>query len=412
MNIIYSAPTIVVKSHIIEVANNFSELGNKVHLVTFWKDRPNLHPAIRLYNASVINRRWYRFSDIYMRKFAIEYFNNFLRTYNKSRNVSLFEIILDHITRNEEIDLIYERYATGSSTTAIAKRKKIPIILELNGIWPSDARDKGFSEAYCKEQLRLDLEALSLATSIRVVGSGVRDYYVKHGIDEKKFNVIGNGANPEHFRPLDRDSCRERLGIEKDKKIVGFSGSFQFYAGLECVINAIPLVLKEVPDAHLFLMGHRLPKGVGISDHDIEYLAKENGIQKHLTIAPDRPYSEMPYYINAFDVCLVPLTNARNEFAGCSPLKFHEYLACGKPVVASKIEKIQDYRDIEKENIVFFCQPEDPEDMARQIVRSLNSGQMVKENGKKGRDYVLEHKSWQKITKQILGLIKYDKDIL
>lgn len=411
MNILYSAPTTVVKSHIIEVANNFAELGNIVHLVTFWKDKPKLHPAIEWHNASVRNRHWNEFNDVYIRKFGKEYLKNLFRRNNKSRRISLFEVILNHIIDNERIDFIYERHITGSPTTRIGIDKKIPVVLELNGIWPIDARDKGFSASFCKKQLELDLEALSLATCVRTVGTGVRDYYVKHGIEGTKFHIIGNGANPDHFRPLDRVVCRERIGIDKDKKIIGFSGSFQFYVGLEHVIKAMPLVLKEVPEAHLFLMGRRLPKGSGYSDQDILKYARELNVQNNVTIAPECPYSELSYYINAFDVCLVPLTRRRNEIAGCSSLKFHEYLACGKPVVASRINNIQDYRDIENENIVFFFEPENPKDMARQIVHALNSNSQEEknENGKRARDYVIEHKSWQKIVKQILDLVKESK---
>ena len=164
------------------------------------------------------------------------------------------------------------------------------------------------------------------------------------------------------------------------------------------------------PDAHFFMMGRRLPKGSGVSDKDLLKYARELNVQNNLTIAPESPYSEMPYYINAFDVCLVPLTNKRNEFAGCSPLKFHEYLACGKPVVASKINKIQDYNDIEKEDIVLFCRPENPIDIAEKIVYLLKNDEKAQEIGRRGRQYVLEHKTWRKIAKQIL-LLLVDRDI-
>ncbi len=404
MNILYSAPTAVVKSHIIEVANNFAEMGNLIHLVTFWKDKPKLHPAIKWYNASVRNRNWNEYLDEHVIRFGKEYLKHFFKLNLNNKADSLFEIVLNHIIENEEIDFIYERHSTGSPTTRIGRDKKIPVVLELNGIWPVDARDKGFSESYCQKQIEIDLEALSMATCIRVVGTGIRDYYVRHGIEEKKFHIIGNGANPDHFRPMNRDACREKLGIDKGTKIIGFSGSFQFYVGLVYVIKAMPLVLKEVPEAQLLLMGRRLPEGSGVSDGEIMNLAKDLGLQDHLMLTPECPYSEMPYYINAFDVCLVPLTRRRNELAGCSPLKFHEYLACGKPVVVSKIDKIQDYHDIESDNVVFFCEPDNPKDMAKQIVHVLTSEELVKARCKRGRNYVLTHKNWQQIVKQILKL--------
>jgi len=316
MNILYSAPTTVVKSHIIEVANNFAELGHKVHLVTFWKNKPEINPDITWYNASLRNRHMSELLNEYVIKFGKSYFKDILKLFNKGGKGSLFKVVLNYIIDDNKIDFIYERYNSGSPTSKIGKNKHIPVILELNGIWPFDAKDKGFSESFCNEQLKLDLEALSLATTVRVVGTGIRDYYVKHGIDEKKIHIIGNGANTEHFRPMNRDACRERLGIAKNKKIIGFSGSFQFYVGLEHIIRAMPLVLEKVPDAHLFLMGRRLPKGSGVSDKDIMGLVTELDLPNNITVFPDCLYADMPYYINAFDVCLVPLTSERNEFSG------------------------------------------------------------------------------------------------
>jgi glycosyltransferase involved in cell wall biosynthesis len=52
-----------------------------------------------------------------------------------------------------------------------------------------------------------------------------------------------------------------------------------------------------------------------------------------------RPYAELPTYVAAFDVALIPyLANAYTR--SCFPLKTYEYLAAGKPVVASGLPEL------------------------------------------------------------------------
>ncbi len=58
-----------------------------------------------------------------------------------------------------------------------------------------------------------------------------------------------------------------------------------------------------------------------------------------------RPYEEMPSFIQRFDACLVPF--ARNRLTqGVNPIKLREYLAAGRPVVATALPEIEPYGDV------------------------------------------------------------------
>ena len=60
---------------------------------------------------------------------------------------------------------------------------------------------------------------------------------------------------------------------------------------------------------------------------------------------PAVPYTQLPDYINYFDVCISPML-VNNHTRGNDLLKLHDYLAMGKPIVSTNIGGADDYKDI------------------------------------------------------------------
>ena len=60
-----------------------------------------------------------------------------------------------------------------------------------------------------------------------------------------------------------------------------------------------------------------------------------------------RPYQELPSYLKAFDVCLIPYTGDSFNIHS-SPLKVYEYLATGKPTVSTRLPAVEMFREVIK----------------------------------------------------------------
>ena len=79
-----------------------------------------------------------------------------------------------------------------------------------------------------------------------------------------------------------------------------------------------------------------------------------------------QPQSEIPAYVNAFDVCLNPFRRGRVADS-VSPLKVYEYLAMGRPVVSTPMKALE-MEDVAR--AVVFA--EDANEFCKQVSRCLD----------------------------------------
>jgi glycosyltransferase involved in cell wall biosynthesis len=155
-----------------------------------------------------------------------------------------------------------------------------------------------------------------------------------------KLRIVRWGANTRSFHPgVDGSGVRARLGIASDRLVVGYTGAFYGWHGLEELVAA-SVELRDL-NAMFLLVGE------GERSASIRQLVERSGQSDRFLFTGRVPYADIPAYIAACDVCAAPYNPMRHgrlrdsgEFI-YDPLKLFEYMACGKPVVTLRATNIE-----------------------------------------------------------------------
>ena len=179
------------------------------------------------------------------------------------------------------------------------------------------------------------------------------------------------------------NELRNHHGISENDYIVAFIGNFAPHHGIEYLIKSAPLVLNVLPNTKFLIVGD------GAIKKELINLSERIGVSDKIIFTGKVSYEIVPLYINMANVCLAPFIRVRNERMGLSPLKIYEYLACGKPVVASDIKGIGDL--LRNSNAGIGVKPEDPVELANAIIKLLKNEKLRGKMGKNGRKIVINN---------------------
>lgn len=205
-----------------------------------------------------------------------------------------------------------------------------------------------------------------------------------------KLVELPSGANTDLFRPIPVRECRASLDIDLDKKYIGFAGTLLKHQGVDVLIDAAHSILTKEPTSVFLIIGE------GPMKKQLMNKATTEGIGKSFIFTGQVDYEDMPIWIGAMDICIAPFNND----AGLrSPVKIFDYMACGKPVVASKIEGTTDV--FHHSEAIKLVEPGDAEMLSEAITGLLANQKEAEKMGKRGRAFILEKYDRESIAKRI-----------
>ncbi|OGY85933.1 MAG: hypothetical protein A2233_00355 [Candidatus Kerfeldbacteria bacterium RIFOXYA2_FULL_38_24] len=219
----------------------------------------------------------------------------------------------------------------------------------------------------------------------------------------KKDNVfyIPNGVDVEHFSHLTSTvHFAHELFNQKNspsQKIIGYHGIIQFRLNL----SIFGYLAEKHPDWHLVIIGPNKISGWEFFTRNKHWKNIQNETKNlakkfsNIHFLGGVPYESLPNYLKCFDVAIIPhrvdaLTQSMN------PLKIYEYLAVGKPIVASAVPGADQFQDLIKLAV-------SPEDFSQKIEKALSEDN---EELKQRRINMARQHSWENRIALMLDIIK------
>jgi len=206
-------------------------------------------------------------------------------------------------------------------------------------------------------------------------------------VPEEKFITVYNFVDTDKFNRYEKEKCRRKLKLPKNKKIIFGIGQMTERKGFQYLIEAIPKVIKVREDI-LFVIG-----GKGPTKEKLEKKTQEYEMEEYVKFIGFVPDELLPIWLNACDIFVLP--SLRETF----PIVMLEALASGKPVVGTKIAAMPEV--ISSDEYGLLVEPANPEDLAEKILIALE-----KEWNEKNIKKYAERFTWEKIGKKLTILYK------
>ena len=214
------------------------------------------------------------------------------------------------------------------------------------------------------------------------------DLVCDFGISEERIKSIVFGIDPEEYKIKTEEKGILRNFNIRGSPLIAVISRLDERKGLEELIEAVPLVIKEFPDAKFVILG----KGHKLSE--LKEKSKSLGVEKNIYFAGF--VENIGEILPSFDITVMPSPYE------ALPRSVTESMACGVPVVSVDTGGV---RQIIEDNVDgIICERCSPESIFSGIQRMLKSD--YKKFGEKAREKILKNYSIDNAVKEYIDFCK------
>jgi glycosyltransferase involved in cell wall biosynthesis len=353
-----------------------SQRGHKVDLVTFPVGEPIDLPGLRIFRAGTwlpIRKVPIGFS---LRKVILDF--------------SLLPVFLKRI-RREKYEYIYALEEAAFLVLLLRRWHKLPVIYDMQSSLPEQLKAHPVLGLAVFQRSLRSFERWMVRKADRIVCSaGLRKYVqsIEPSADVREWFFPGIRRE---FLAGELDRLRKEFGIDPDSGVVLYTGNFESYQGVERLLDAALNVVAEVPGTIFVLVGDHSPSRLSLSEA-IDRLRKQGALR----LIPRQPRSEISRFLAMADVVVSPRDDIGNV-----GIKIFEYLAAGKPIVATDTQAHRTVLDEDRAILVDLS----PEAMGSAIVLLLRDRIAGKRLGESARSYAEKNLTWVAFADRIADLL-------
>ncbi|MBI4672672.1 MAG: glycosyltransferase family 4 protein [Chloroflexi bacterium] len=301
-------------------------------------------------------------------------------------------------------DVVMERYYNFSGAGMhAARRANLPALLEVN----APMMDPPGTKKYLADQFLFGLMTRMARTQASIAKRIVTPLAATVPFPEARDKVreIPWGANVELFDRAGLDEKEigdwSRKLNPSNQHVVAFLGSFRAWHGVREFVQVAAEIARTRDDI-LFLM-----IGAGDLLEELRPQVERANLQEQIVLTGAVKYDQVPYYLALADVGVAPFNTAAHPPLRVgfywSPLKVHEYMAMGLPVVTIDVAGLNQIVRHEQEGLLY---PEgDLSALHAAIVRLVDDPALARKLGAAGRARVVQSFSWQKHAELLEGVL-------
>ena len=358
---------------ITDIINKFAELGNEVTVITpdlKWDGEqfnPKINSKIKIIRTitpshtkiKIAARRCQ--SNIKKKAIEIGKFNNF-----------------DFI-----FTIFHPFHLVPKAAVEAGKELDIPSIIKVD-----DAiyqKVSGIKSIQRRIEKMINGKTLRSGTKILVSNNDTKKVVInEYNVKSENISIVPNGVDLSLFK----------TNIKKNPEKIVFAGAMYYHRGLDILLEAIPYVIKKIPNAKFILLGS------GGEMNKLKKIVSDKKLEKSVEFTGWINRDKIPQNISDASVGIGPL-RLTDVTSRALPIKVLEYMAVSLPVIAKRGTLPLDVLENEKNG--YFV--DDVEDLVEKIIELLNDPKKVENMGIQSLNMVQKF-SWNNVVTDIIENVK------
>jgi glycosyltransferase involved in cell wall biosynthesis len=277
----------------------------------------------------------------------------------------------------------------------ICKLARIPINAEVGTVVDAEVTMRGESRVLTCLIRIIDRLNYRFVNGITTVTTGAREEFIRRGANPDTTVVIHNAARVDIMQPMNQKQARRQLELAEEGYLVGYSGSFAPWQGLDLLVQAAQkLIANSGQIVHFVLAGD------GKCRKELQQTIEELDLNEYFTFLGLVPFEQIVFFNNACDLTAIPVHDSRRIQYGLDPLKFWDSISCGVPVLVpegSQLEAI-----LEHLRLPGTFRAGDTKDLAEKILQVLSNTEDHQARRVDVHRIVSEQYSWTHVAEKLI----------
>ena len=290
--------------------------------------------------------------------------------------------------------LVYQRHEyLLRAGLELARQAAAPLVLEWNSseVWtranwlsagPLGGLDR---RAFRGTAVAFETDVLRQAALVAAVSGPAADWAIEAGAAPDRVVVVPNGVDVDEVQPGDGS------GLDGERAVLGWIGSFGPWHGAEMMMRVLPTLPEGVRAVMI---------GEGPERRVCQELADQLGVGERVEFTGALPHGEAVARLGHCDILVSPHVPIPGKRFFGSPTKLFEYMAIGRPIVASRLEQLGEI--LEDGRTARLVPPGDVAALSSAILGILDAPDRGAELGQNARSAAETQHTWRVRANTIL----------